>query len=279
MRSFILTSVLAGTFAMAANAQDFKMPAPSPTANVKQDFSTSSIEISYSRPAMRGRKIFGDLVPFGKVWRTGANSATKLTFGEDVTIGGQPVAAGSYALYTIPGEKEWKIILNKGTGNWGTDGFDYKDDVATFTVPSHQLPITIQSFSISINNITINSCDIDLLWENTAIVIPVKADNDKRITDYLESQMNTDKPPYQQAANYYLETGNHLDKAAEYAGKAIDANPKAFYLYWLKARILQKLGKKTEALEAAKKAADAAASSAFANEYKMDYERMKKELE
>lgn len=278
MKHLFSTLILSAAVSTAI-AQDFKMPAPSPTTTVKQDFSLSSIELTYSRPAMRGRKIFGDVVPFGNVWRTGANSPTKITFGEDVTVGGQKVAAGSYALYTVPGEKEWKIILNKGLGNWGTQGFDDKDDVATFTVPSHQIPETIQSFSISINNITINSCDVMLLWENTAVLFPVKADNDKAITDYLNKALQGDKPPYQQAANYYLETGSNLEQAATYADKAIESNKDAFYLYWLKARILAKLGKKSEALEAAKTSAEKAASGAFADEYKNDYERLKKELQ
>src|SRR5829696_2793132 len=104
----------------SADAQQLKTPAPSPTQTVKQDFGVSSIELIYSRPGMKGRKVFGDLVPYGKVWRTGANSATRLKFNDDVMIGGQALKAGEYALYTVPNENDWDIIINKGSENWGT---------------------------------------------------------------------------------------------------------------------------------------------------------------
>lgn len=274
----LFSTLMLSAVVVGAVAQDFKMPAPSPTTTVKQEFSTSFIELIYSRPAMRGRKIFGDLVPYGKVWRTGANAATKISFGEEVSVGGQKVPAGTYSLYTIPGEKEWKIIINKNTGNWGATGFDDKDDIATFTVPTHKISETIQSFSISVNNITLNSCDILLLWENTAVMFQVKADNDKAITEYLDKQLQGDKPPYQQAANYYLETNKNLDQAVAYADKAIEANKDAFYLYWLKARILAKQGKKADAIAAAKMAADKAATTPSAEEYNAYYQGMMKDL-
>lgn len=278
MKKIFSTLFIAAAFSCAAFAQDLKMPAPSPTATIKQDFSTSGIEITYSRPSLRGRKIFGEVVPFGKVWRTGANSATKIVLGEDLLFKGNPVKAGTYSLYTVPGATEWKVIINKSIGNWGTNGFDEKDDVATFTVPVQKTAETVQSFTIAVDNITINSCDIVLAWENTKVVIPVKADNDHRITEYLETAINKPRLPYQQAANYYLETGSNLDKAAVYADKAIEANDGAFYLYWLKARILARQGKKAEAIAAAKMSADKAASTPYAEEYKDNYERLQAEL-
>lgn len=278
MKRFFLTFLVGGCLALSSYAQDVKLPAPSPTAVVKQDFSTSSIEINYSRPAMRGRKVFGDLVPFGKVWRTGANTATKVTFGEDVSLNGQVVKAGSYALYTIPGEKEWKIIVNKGIGNWGVSGFDAKDDVAEFMVPASKTAESVQSFTISVDNLSGTKCDLVLSWENTKVVIPVVADNDKRITDYLEKSINEPKRPYQQAANYYLETGKDLNKALSYTDKAIEENKEAFWLYWLKARIYQKQGNKKEAVAAAQKSATLAASTPYADEYKRNAEMLEKQM-
>ncbi len=277
MKHIFTTALLVAGLSFTTSAQEVKMPAPSPSAVLKQDFSTSNIEISYSRPSMRGRKVFGELVPFGQVWRTGANSATKVTFGEDVSLNGNPIKAGTYALYTKPGANQWQIIINKGIGNWGVSGFDEKDDVATFNVPAQKLNEAVQSFTISIDNITINSCDITLTWENTKVVIPVKADNNKRISDYLEKSINNPNRPYKDAANYYLETNQNLDKAETYATKAIEASNGAFYLYWLKARILAKNGKKAEALEAAKKAADGAPDN-YKAEYQGNYERLMKEL-
>ena len=278
MKKVFITFLLGISISASSFSQDMKLPAPSPTAVVKQDFSTSNIEITYSRPAARGRKIFGALIPFGQVWRTGANSATKINFGEDVMLANTALKAGSYALYTIPGEKSWKIIINKGTGNWGVSGFDEKDDVAQFEIPVQKLTETVQSFTISIDNIMNNKCDLVLSWENTKIVIPVFADNDKRIMQYLETSINNPKRPYQQAANYYLETNQNLDKALEYTDKSIEQNKDAFYLYWLKARIYQKQGKKAEAIAAAQKASDLAAPTPYANEYKMDLETLKTQM-
>lgn len=253
-----------------------KLPAPSPTAVIKQDFSTSNIEITYSRPSMRGRKIFGDLIPFGQVWRTGANAATKISFGEDVMLAGQLLKAGTYALYTTPGENSWKVIINKGISNWGVSGFDEKDDVLQFDIPVKKTSEAVQSFTISIDNINGNKCDLVLSWENTKVIIPVFADNNKKISEYLETSISNPKRPYQQAANYYLETNQNLDKAIEYTDKAIAENNDAFWLYWLKARIYQKQGKKTEAIAAAQKAADLAASTPYAAEYKRNAESLKK---
>lgn len=298
MKRILITILTSGCLVFSTQAQELKLPAPSPTATLKQDFSTSSVEINYSRPSMRGRKIFGDLVPYGKVWRTGANTATKITFGEDVSLDGiapkagaempdlapgtkyetahYKIAKGTYALYTIPGRNAWKIIINKGIGNWGVSGFDPKDDVAEFIVPTAKVAEAVQSFTISVDNITNTQCELVLSWENTKVVIPVVADNDKRITDYLEKSINEPKRPYQQAANYYLESGKNLDKALAYADKAIEENKEAFWLYWLKARIYQKMGNKKEALTAAQKSASLAAPTPYADEYKRNAESLEK---
>ena len=144
-------AILALVFVNAGvSAQAVKTPAPSPTQTIKQDFALSSIEIVYSRPNMKGRVVFGDLAPYGKLWRTGANGATKVTFGEDVNVGGVAVKAGSYALYTIPNKDEWEVILNKGINNWGIDGYQATDDVAKFKVKPMMSPMNIETFTMSV---------------------------------------------------------------------------------------------------------------------------------
>lgn len=278
MKKIFITFIIGASLSLNGFSQELKLPAPSPTAVVKQDFSTSSIEVTYSRPSMRGRKIFGDLIPFGQVWRTGANSATKISFGEDVMLANNPLKAGTYAIYTIPGEKSWKVIINKGISNWGVSGFDDKDDVIQFEVPSQKVSDAVQSFTISVDNINNNKCDLVISWENTKVTIPVFADNDKRISTYLEKSINEPKRPYQQAANYYLETNQNLDKALTYTDKALEENKDAFWLYWLKARIYQKQGKKTEAVAAAQKAADLSATTPYASEYKKNAENLKAQM-
>lgn len=264
----LLLSLLAIGALSTANAQGLKLPALSPGAKISQDFSTSSIEISYSRPSMRGRVIFGDLVPYDKVWRTGANSATKIKIGEDMEIGGQQIKAGEYALYTIPGKTEWEIILNKGTGNWGAYGYNTSDDVARFKVKSKMLDKNVQTFTINITSITYNSCKLEMEWEKTKVVIPIVAHNEERLNASIDKAINNPDVPYFQAANYYYETNQNLDKAKMYVDKSVDANPKAYYMWLLKARIEKKLGHKEDAKMAANKAIEVAKGTSAEDEYK-----------
>jgi len=265
-------------FALFATAQAPKTPTPSPLSTLNQGFSLSSIEVAYSRPSAKGRQIFGSLVPYNAAWRTGANAPTKVTFGEEVQIGKTAVGAGTYVLYTIPGEKEWKVIFNKGTSKWTANGFDSKDDVASITVPVTKLSKAVETFGITIENITNTNCDIVLSWERTQISIPVFADNDKRITESLEAAINRPQLPYYQTAQYYLENNKELDKAIVYVNKALEENPNAFWIYWLKARIYQKMGNKKEAIAAAQKSAELAAPTAYADEYKRYAESIKTEM-
>jgi len=256
-------------------AQDgLKLPALSPTAKITQEFSTSNIEISYSRPSMRGRKVFGDVVRYGDVWRTGANAATKIKIGEDLEIGGQNVKAGEYALYTIPGKEQWEIILNKGVGNWGNAGYNISDDVARFKVPARMMEKNVQTFTIDIANITFNSCKLELMWEKTKVIIPVVAHNEERLNASIDKAINNPNIPYFQAANYYFETNQNLDKANMYTDKALEQNPKAFYMWYLKARIEKKLGHKKEAINAANKSIETAKGTAFEQDYIHNNEKL-----
>jgi len=248
---FVLLS--AGAF-----AQGIKTPAPSPTQTLKQDFALSSIEITYSRPVAKGRKIFGDLVPFGKIWRTGANAATKVTFGEDVKVGGMPVKAGSYAIYSVPTAGAWEIIINKGANNSGLTGYKTEDDVARFKVESMQLPMMIENFTIILGNLTASSADIQILWENTAVQIPVVADIDTKIMAQISSAMAVDSRPYFQAASYYFDNGKDIAKALEWANKAVEAQATAFWVMHLKAKIQAKAGDKTGAKATAMKSIELA---------------------
>lgn len=240
------------------DAQAIKTPAPSTTQTIKQDFALSSIEIVYSRPNMKGRVVFGDLAPLGKLWRTGANAATKVTFGEDVKVGGVAVKAGSYVIYTIPNKDEWEVILNKGLNNWGTDGYKAEEDVAKFKVKSMMLPMNIETFTMQIANVMPSSADIQIMWEKTAVAIPVTADIDSKIAKSIENAMNVDNRPYFQAASYYFETGKDLTKALTWADKAIENNPKAFWIIHLKAKIQAKLGDKVSATATALKSIESA---------------------
>jgi hypothetical protein len=243
---------------LGAYAQGVKTPAPSPTQTLKQDFALSSIEVNYSRPAAKGRVVFGDLVPYGKMWRTGANGATKITFGEDVKVGGVAVKAGSYALYTIPNQTEWEIILNKGVNNGGLAGYKTEEDVARFKVKPMSLSMNIESFTILLGDLTANAANIQILWEKTAVSIPVEAEIDSKIMKQIDNAMNVDSRPYFQAASYYYDNNKDLYKALEWTNKAIETQPKAFWMVHLKAKIQAKLGDKEGAKATALKSIELA---------------------
>jgi hypothetical protein len=257
----MIRKLLLCTFIVAScysvQAQQLKTPAPSPTQTVKQDFGVSSVELIYSRPGMKGRKIFGDLVPYGKVWRTGANSATRLKFNDDVMIGGQPLKAGEYALFTIPNENEWEIIINKGSENWGTV-YKQEDDILRVKVKPTKLNDAVESFTMQFDNVKPTSADLKIMWDKTAVAVPVTTDIDKKIMAQIDNLMNKDNRPYFNAAMYYMETGKDLNQAVTWFDKAIEQNPNAFWVYHQKANALAKLGKKEDAKKTANKSMELA---------------------
>lgn len=274
MKYITLALAMVATFATTSFGQGLNLPALSPKAEMTQAFSTSEIKIEYSRPSKRGRNIFGGLVAYGEVWRTGANGATKVTFGEDVKIGGKEVKAGSYALYTVPNKDQWEIILNKGVGNWGTGGYTKDDDVARFMVKPESYNNTTETFTITIDHITFNSCNITLKWENTKVTIPVKADNADRIAKDITKAVEEPSIPYYQAASYYNTVDQNLDKALVYVTKALEDRPDAFWMWHLKAKIAKKLNKKEVAKEAANMAIEKSKGSAYEAEQKRNNEAL-----
>ena len=155
-------------------AQQYNIPAVSPRQTVEQQFSVTKISVEYGRPAVKGRKVFGELVPFGQVWRAGANEATKITFGQEVLFGGQKVKKGTYALYVVPQEKEWKIILNRGVNNWGAYTYDAKDDVASTTVPVKMMNEKMERFTINFEDITDEKLNLVFEWDKTRADVPVE---------------------------------------------------------------------------------------------------------
>jgi len=172
MKKLIFSLALA--VSVHAFAQQYNIPAVSPRQTVEQQFSVTKISIEYGRPAVKGRKIFGELVPFGQVWRAGANEATRITFGQEVLFGGQKVKKGTYALYVVPQEKEWKIILNRGVNNWGAYTYDAKEDVATTTVPVKMMNEKMERFTINFEDITDEKLNLVFEWDKTRADVPVE---------------------------------------------------------------------------------------------------------
>lgn len=247
MKQFLSAVAVCLVTASASMAQGIKMPAASPTQTIKQQFALSAVEVTYSRPLAKGRTVMGDLVPYDKLWRTGANNPTKITFGEDVKLNGQAVAAGDYALYTVPGRNGWEIVLNKGLKNWGVDGYKKEDDVLRFQTESHELPFSVESFMISFENVRPTTMTMMLLWEKTMVPIEITADIDGKVMAQIDSAMQTPKKPYFAAASYYYESGKDLKKALSWIDAATKEAPKAFYMFHLKAKIQARLGDKAGA--------------------------------
>jgi len=267
----ILSAFLICTVAAIASAQ-VKVPAPSPTQTIKQDFGLSAIELIYSRPAMKGRKIFGDLVPWNKVWRTGANNATRLKFTDDVMIGGKALKAGEYALYTVPGDKEWEIIINKGSANWGTN-YKQEDDLFRIKAMPMKLTETVENFTMQFANVKPTSTDLHIMWDKTAVAIPITTDIDKRIMAQIENALIKDSRPYFQSAMYYMENGKDMNQSLQWFDKAIEQNPKGYWIYHQKANALAKMGRKAEAKSIAQKSMDMARE-----EKNDDYVRLNEKL-
>ena len=183
MKKLLLTTFLA--LSVAAYSQ-FTLPAASPRQKVEQQFSMSKITVDYGRPGVKGRKIFGDLVPFGKVWRVGANSSTKITFEQSVNFGGKSVSAGTYGLFVIPTEKEWKVILNKDSQQWGAYTFDEKLNVVDVTLPVQKLAEKQEWFEIELNPVDDNAVNLVMKWDFTKVELPLKIGKPETVSKIVE---------------------------------------------------------------------------------------------
>jgi hypothetical protein len=233
-----------------AEAQQIRTPQPSTAQTIKQDFGLGTIEISYSRPNMRGRKIFGDLVPYGKVWRTGANNATTITFSDEVIIGDVKVPAGKYGLLSIPDANEWTLIISKQTNVTAPSAYKQDQDVVRIKTKPIALATPVETFTLQIANVSDTRCELHLMWDKTAVALPISTEIDSRVMQQIENTLIKDSRPYYAGAMYYLDNGKDLNQAVVWFNKAIEQNPKAYWVHYQKARALAKLGKKQEALQA-----------------------------
>ena len=232
-----MTLAIALGFGLNAEAQTIKTPAPSPLSTVKQAFGLSDVTVEYSRPSAKGRTVFGDVVPFDALWRTGANSSTKITFGDDVKIDGKAVPAGTYSLFSIPGKTEWTIILNKNTKLGGTNGYSEAEDALRFKAKVRTKADKTETFTIDFANLSANKATLELIWENTVVAFDFSTEFDDKVMKNIESVMAKDARPYHQAASYYYDNKKDLNKALEWANKAVEANPEAYWSLLLKAKI------------------------------------------
>lgn len=239
-------------------AQTLRVPSASTTQTVRQEFGLGTIELSYSRPNAKGRAIFGDLVPFDAVWRTGANNATTLTFSDEVIIGDKKVAPGKYGLLSIPGKTEWVVILSKQLDVTSPSAYKPEQDVVRIKVKPTSISTAAETFTIAFENTRANAIDVAISWEKTMITFPIKVDLDTKIMAQIDNLMNADNRPYYNAAMYYMDNNKDLNKAAEWLDKATAQNPNAYWVWYQKARCLSLLGKKSDALSASSKSMDLA---------------------
>ena len=260
MKKFVLLSFLSGAMYFS-EAQPLKMPSPSTTQTVKQEFALTSVEVSYSRPNMKGRKIFGDLVPYNAIWRTGANNATTISFADEVIIGDKKVPAGKYGLLTMPGASEWTIILTKQLDVTSPAAYKADMDVVRVKAKVDALPFSMETFTITFDNVTSNKMDLWIAWEKTSVSIPISMEVDAKVMAQIDNAMNKDNKPYFQSAMYYMESGKDLAKANAWFNKAIEQNPTAFWIHYNNANCLAKMGKKSEALAMSNKSIELATAA------------------
>ena len=250
----ILLIALAFTLNFTATAQ-IQVPAPSPSAKLEQMVGLTKVTIDYSRPAMRGRAIFGELVPFGKLWRTGANRRNKITFDKNVTIGGSDLKAGSYTFFTIPNANEWEIIFyTEYNANGAPRELDESKVVARLKSKVQKLPMNIESFTITLDDVSNSTASIGILWENTHISIPFTVHTDKSVMASIEKNFSgPSSRDYFVAASYYYNQGKDIAQAKVWIDKALNNKKAQFWELRQQSLIYYKAGDKKGAIKLAKK--------------------------
>lgn len=277
MKKLLLFSLVC-VFTLSINAQ-IETPQPSPFGKIEQVVGLTDVSIEYSRPAMRGRTIFGDLVPYDKLWRTGANANTKITFSDDVSVGNTALKAGTYAIFTKPGMESWEVIFYSDANNWGTpQNWDDSKVAAKVTAPVNKMDFDVQSFTIMLGNLTSNSAELGFIWEKTYVGVPFSVPTDTKATASIEKVM---KGPgagdYFSAAVYYLNEGKDMNKAKMWIDKATEMTAKEprFWFLRQKSLIYAKMGDKKGAIESAKKSLELAEKAGNADYVKMNKDSLK----
>jgi len=278
MKNILAIVLIAASLVTQAQVQT---PQPSTASTVTNVVGLTEVKIEYSRPKAKGRKIFGAtadvLTPFGKLWRTAANTGSKITFSDDVKFGGMDVPKGTYLLLSIPGAAEWTVILYKDVAMGGnTEDYDQTKDQARVTVKSEKLTEKVETFTLEISDFAENgkSANLQIAWENTSVKVPVTVDFDARVMKSIESNTKVNPGNLYQAATYYYENGKDMKQALEWVTTAANANANAYWVWLLKAKIQKALGDKKGAMESS------VASRAVAEKEKnAEYVKMNDELQ
>ncbi|RLD30199.1 MAG: dihydrolipoamide dehydrogenase [Bacteroidetes bacterium] len=272
MKKLILIAI-AITLSYAVNAQ-IKTPAPSPFSKIEQKVGLTDVTLEYSRPSMRGRTIFGGLVPFGKIWRTGANANTKITFSEDVMVGDKTLKAGSYAIFTIPQVDKWEVVFYTETGGGAPKELDMEKVAAKVTAEVYPLGMDIQSFTMSFDDVTSNSAVIGILWEQSYVGVKFNVPTDNTVMASIDKALGGPGfGDYYAAASYYYGEGKDINKAKEWIDKAMSmTETPRFWQLRQQSLIYAKAGDKEGAIKAAKASLAAAEEAGNADYVKMNKE-------
>ena len=249
IRTYLL---IVGTICITQiDAQNLKIPQPSTSQTIEQDFGLGQITITYSRPNVKGRKIFGETEPYGIVWRTGANAATKIKLTDTIMMEKHQVFPGEYALFTIPGAKEWTVILNQTSKQWGAYNYDSTKDVLRFKIKPSKLDKKLETFTIQFANVFVEHCELQLLWENTIVSLHLETDVDARVMANIDELMKGEKKPYYFAAIYYYNHDKDMNEALVWINEADKNSPNAYNIKYWKAKIQLKMGDKAAAITSA----------------------------
>jgi len=270
-----LLTIAAIALYSSSMAQTLNTPAPSTTQTIKQNFALGSIELTYSRPNLKGRTAMGELVPFGKVWRTGANNATTINFSDEVIIGGKNIAAGKYGLLTIPGKDSWVLIITKQLDVTSPSAYKEESDVVRVNATPSTTKDKTETFAIQFANVKGNSCDLLFTWENTTVALPISADVETKVMKQIENIMTKDNLPYFNAAMYYMDNNKDLSQALTWFNKAVENNPTAYWVQYQRANCLVKLGKKADAITAATKSLELATTAKNPDYVKLNEDLLK----
>jgi hypothetical protein len=274
----IVLLLIAGVVSLGATAQ-IQAPQPSPFTKVEQKVGLTDVTLEYSRPGMRDREIFGNLVPYGEIWRTGANANTRITFGDDVEIGSQKLPKGTYGLYTRPNKDSWEVMFYKDADIWGVPQKWEEDKVAlTATAEVTELPFPMETFTIFFDDLKHDSAVVNFVWENTVASLPIKFPTDSKTMASIEKVMNGPTAnDYFAAGSYYHDTQKDNKKALEWVNKAIEmqGNNTAFWMLRKKALIQADLGMKKEAIATARQSMELAKKANNADYVKMNQDSLK----
>lgn len=270
------TLTLALSLCMSAWMMGQDLPQPSPAATVQQRVGLTDITVEYSRPAMKGREIFGGLVPMGEMWRTGANKATAVTFSTDVTVNGQTVPAGKYSLFTIPNEGEWTIILNGNTELWGVDGYESEKDVLRYST-TPETGDAVESMRISLENVSSEGAELVVAWDKTRASMLIEVNTHDVAMSNIQAAMD-EKPEdwrvYRNAANYYKQNDIDNAQALKWIERSLELNAENWYSHYMHAELLAANGRDEEAKDAAQTALEMGRAAAEDNGGEFNYAPM-----